>query len=1066
MPRPRVESLLADVRHRRLTTVVAPAGFGKSTLLAGWAAERRCAWYTCTEEDADLDAFVAGVVSALRIRVTGIGEAMRDTTRLSRERGPDSGGGDQGRAAAHAAHLALLLEDLLSSELVLVIDDLHELPPGCASARFTEALIRQAPPSLHLVVLSRQELPFPTARLRSRGHATEIRGSTLAFDLDETLHLASLVDGDVGEVAATALHETTLGWPAAVRLGAEAGRERGRQPDSYPGDDDPERLIDRFATEVFDGIEPELAELVRQVAPLEVFTADLCTEIGLARPHALLDSLHRRGLIRTHTSDDGGWYSLHPLVRAWARRNLATPDGAAIRRRAADWLVGRGLIREALQLLTDDDAEPRRIEVLAEHGPRLIIEGRADELLRHLTALRPGTAGDDLLQLEGEARQATGDWDGALVCFDALTHDGVMPAGPAWRTGFIHHQRGDLAQALAAYDRSDRSGPPDRDHAMVDALSAAAHWLRGDVAAAEKLAGEARRVADELGDDRALAAAHTALAMVAAVQGDRRTNDAHYLRALVHAERAADVLQLIRIHCNRGSRYLEEGEYAEALAGLDTAIGLADLAGHSMLRGIALSNRGQALLNLGQLDEARRDLATARAIFDAAGAHMVVYPLVHLGGIAAARDQRREARALFEEAIRLCEQSGDRQALVPALCGLARVVHADSPDQAAELTQRAIEAGPVLGHETALLTEAQLALERGDLNTAAERAQEALPVARGRRNRAALTWAAEVLARVHDDPAEARDLLTEAAESWAELDHRLDEARVRLLIGALPEASEVDIAGAASAGDLLRTAGARRDLSVVASPTSATGAVVQALGGFAVNVGNRRIGPRDWGSRKPRDLLKILVSQRGPVRREQLLDLLWRDDDPAKAGRKLSVALSTLRALLDPDHDHDADHFVVADRAAVALRREHWVIDLERFLATADEGLRMSESGEPGAAARLARAEALMTGEPFDEDAYADWAGPVRDEVRAVSVQVLRALADHAVADDDFDRAVRLQLRLLEQDAYDERAHRSLVDALVAGGRHGEARRMYRGYCERMEELEIEPAPFPQRSRR
>ena len=81
------------------------------------------------------------------------------------------------------------------------------------------------------------------------------------------------------------------------------------------------------------------------------------------------------------------------------------------------------------------------------------------------------------------------------------------------------------------------------------------------------------------GEDRALAAAHTVLAMLAALEGDRASNDAHYLRALDHAERAGDVLQIIRIRVNRGSRNLEEGAYEAAIVELDLAIRLADLGG-------------------------------------------------------------------------------------------------------------------------------------------------------------------------------------------------------------------------------------------------------------------------------------------------------------------------------------------------------------------------------------------------------------------------------------------------------------------------------------------------------
>ena len=133
------------------------------------------------------------------------------------------------------------------------------------------------------------------------------------------------------------------------------------------------------------------------------------------------------------------------------------------------------------------------------------------------------------------------------------------------------------------------------------------------------------------GDDRALAAAHTVLALVAAHDGDRLANDTHYLRALDHAERAGDVLQIIRIRLNRGSRLNEEGFHDEAIAELDLAIGLADLGGYGSFKAIALCNRGEARGALGRFDEALDDVQGSKAMFQRMGSLLVSYPLGQAG---------------------------------------------------------------------------------------------------------------------------------------------------------------------------------------------------------------------------------------------------------------------------------------------------------------------------------------------------------------------------------------------------------------------------------------------------
>ena len=143
------------------------------------------------------------------------------------------------------------------------------------------------------------------------------------------------------------------------------------------------------------------------------------------------------------------------------------------------------------------------------------------------------------------------------------------------------------------------------------------------------------------------------------------------------------------------------------------------------------------------------------------------------------------------------------------------------------------------------------------------------------------------------------------------------------------------------------------------------------------------------------------------------------------------------------------------------LVHEHCEIDLERFLRAAAEGIRRDAEGDEGCVAALSAAEAIYTGDPFEEDAYEDWVQAIREEARVAHVSVTRTLADHAARGGDHDAAVRLLLRVLERDPFDERAHLRLVRSLRAAGRHGEAHRAYRAYCNRMEEVGVEPAPFP-----
>jgi DNA-binding SARP family transcriptional activator len=85
----------------------------------------------------------------------------------------------------------------------------------------------------------------------------------------------------------------------------------------------------------------------------------------------------------------------------------------------------------------------------------------------------------------------------------------------------------------------------------------------------------------------------------------------------------------------------------------------------------------------------------------------------------------------------------------------------------------------------------------------------------------------------------------------------------------------------------------------------------------------------------------------------------------------------------------------------------------------------------------------------------------LREEAQAGYIAVTRILADGAAGAGDADGATRYYLRILERDAYDEAAHVGLVRALLVAGRHGEARRRYGIYADKMEEMAVEAAPFP-----
>ena len=448
------------------------------------------------------------------------------------------------------------------------------------------------------------------------------------------------------------------------------------------------------------------------------------------------------------------------------------------------------------------------------------------------------------------------------------------------------------------------------------------------------------------------------------------------------------------------------------------------------------------------------------------GAHLPV--IAKLGEVYRERGDLALARAACEEAVARAEEAQDVQGLVPALAGLARVLAEEDPDAAHELANRAVGFGPGMFYVQALLAAGWVALERGDQSEAAGAAEDASVAARRRRDTPGLAEALELAAAASDDPAVAAACLDDALAIWRGVGNSLGVAWAELGLAQVSDPLAARERGERAARRF-RELGARRgaaaagrllaELDLRTRPPLE----IRTLGAFAVLRAGEPVRISEWQSKKARDLLKILIARRGrPVTREALMEALWPEQDPDKLANRLSVALATLRSVLGAEGRLEPHDVVVADKGTVRLDLANVDVDVERFLTAADAALALRRDGASADATdRLELAEASCTGEFLEEDAYEDWAIALREEARDAYVRVARVLAADATDRGEHDAVTRYELRILERDGHDERAHLGLVLALAAAGRHGDARRRYRVYAAKMAEIGVEAAPFP-----
>src|SRR4029453_13629341 len=164
---------------------------------------------------------------------------------------------------------------------------------------------------------------------------------------------------------------------------------------------------------------------------------------------------------------------------------------------------------------------------------------------------------------------------------------------------------------------------------------------------------------------------------------------------------------------------------------------------------------------------------------------------------------------------------------------------------------------------------------------------------------------------------------------------RLAAEAERLAAAATAAPAPVPVPGSGSA-----------DASGPAITLSVPPLALQCLGGLAVLRDGEAVTVSEWKSRKARDLVKVLISREGrPVHRSVLVDLLWPDEDPTRTGSRLSVTLSTARAVLDPAKTYPPNWYLAAESDAVWLDVEHAEVDVLRFSALAAQATAERRTG-------------------------------------------------------------------------------------------------------------------------
>ena len=672
VPRQRLDRRLDDSLRSELTLISAPAGFGKTMLLAEWCRRRQhpVAWLSLDAGDNDPVRFWRYTVAALdRVR-PGLSERVAGLL-------------DSLAPASIEALVTTVVNELAAEggDALLVLDDYHvvEAQPIHASLRF---LLEHQPPALHIVLASRADPPLPLGRLRAGGRLAELRAADLVFNLSEAVALLGEATGlALGEDLVADLVARTEGWAVGLKL---AGLSLPGQPDiarfvqSFSGSH--RYVLDYLAEEVLEQQPASLRGFLLETSVLDRLSGPLCDAVtGRTDGQQLLQTIEAANLFLTPLDEVRGWWRYHHLFADLLRARLQQQDPewvVELHRRAAGWHHEHGHADEAVghALAAGDGMWAARLaEVYADE---FVVRSETASVQRWLAALPPELVASRtrLLLVRTRIALLAAEVEGVEDLLDAAELAAADVAGEPyeWSTGRAASSSADIA-VFIALGRAWLAG------------------LRGDAEAATVFAKRARAELHE-GDWMLELLIQWRLALADWVGG--RLSDAE------------------RAFAGCASEFARAGEF--------------------MLSSWSSLLLGQIQCAQGQLDaatETYRNALELTAPADQPALPAAGFAYVGLSEVAYQRNDLDEALTFATEGIRLCRHLANGQALAVGLATLAQLRQAGGdPSGASDAIEEAGRVGPSVTVTSRLnpapALRARLLVAHGDVDAAARWAAE------------------------------------------------------------------------------------------------------------------------------------------------------------------------------------------------------------------------------------------------------------------------------------------------------------------------------------------------------
>ncbi len=1062
--RHRLNKLFKEIRSTKLITIVAGAGYGKTTVAAQACRQQSLdtVWYCLDGMDRNIFVFIHYLVAGIRKHYKNFGEKTLKRINTYQEEFTTT---EQLRIDYQSVLMILLneMEQIVCTHLAIVLDDFHLIQEHRDIDAAIKLILKYLPPKIHLIVVGRKKINLDLSNLISKRDAFEITEKDLMFDLEEMDILYKQVFNiSLQQSDLELLRRKTGGWAAGLvlfqyrvrNLDSEGVR---KQLSRLKGDN---RIFGEYLeTNIFNLLPADTRSFLINTSILSNLETSFCNQLlGIGNSKEILSCLEKSHLFTFSTNENHNTYCYHHLFRDYLEAQLRQQSDESIIKklhsRAALLWAARGEANEAIHHYIEAQEYPPACRLIVDFGEHLAQTGQVNKLLIYLEAI-PETVFKEmpmLTYLWGDALVLKGKLPDALLSFESARK--------------LFETAGDLDNAGRCLMRA-----------------ATIYYIQGDYTKAEGIFREfIERV--EPGSD-AYFFSLGSLIFIAARTGDVELADNWYETANTAMAKQEENHWSGFIFVNYAERFIHSHEFDQAIHYGRRSLKIAARFKCHLQAVKSCHLLAKIYLNLGEYDQSCQTALEGIRISEKYGFLAPAYAncLIVAGLATAGLGHFSRALSYCRTALTVCEQTECDFTEAMAYYTISTVYRMIDDFDGCEVSARralaAIER-TAFDHEKQYLTFvlARILLEK-------KRTQEAVRLIESIDNlfsaspslirrvfifHMRLNWmtnrvkdAKSWLCKALDfQPPYGKDFLLINEHDWivpllAEL--HADQKYQREIESLLPsfDIEDLEVLNKLSSSKRIKIRKAAKACLETVGKFAREALHIQCLGVFTLYRGEAEIASDSWRSGKAKLLFKYLAyqSSKGYVSKDQLLELLWPDQNPSVTVKRLHVALTAIRKTIEPElASGKPSTYLLRNGDTYRLDLGHnGYMDVAAFDQTLTTAAKVTE---PEELLRLyLKAEAIYQGPLFEEDPYEQWCMNEREHYQQKYLNLLSNMADLYCDMSNPVKGIEYLRRALTVDAYSEDIYCRLMDLYHQIGNRFMAIKTYE-LCKRKMESDFE----------